>query len=95
VSRCHHPVLTVRKLDGIGFSTLVRIDCCGPMDSMRTLKIVVNQSVARVESCQLREVGMATHRNFLEKSTLLAAGALAAGATAATNSEAQTQRVFS
>ena len=34
---------------------------------------------------------MATRRNFLEKSTQLAAGALAAGATAVSSSEAQTQ----
>jgi hypothetical protein len=34
---------------------------------------------------------MATRRNFLEKSTQLAAGALAAAAITASNSEAQTQ----
>ena len=35
---------------------------------------------------------MATRRNFLEKSTQLAAGALAAGAVSASTSEAQTQQ---
>lgn len=58
---------------------------------MRTLEIVVNQSVARVESCQLREMEYGNPPK-LEKSTLLAAGALAAGATAAANSKAQTQQ---
>jgi hypothetical protein len=35
---------------------------------------------------------MATRRNFIEKSTQLAAGALTAGATAVSSSEAQTQQ---
>ena len=35
---------------------------------------------------------MATRRNFLEKSTQLAAGLLAAGAITASTSEAQTQQ---